>query len=92
MDIVGVDIYADDTDAKSRQHQAAVDLSGGHKLVTVSECGNIPDPGKCLAAGETWNWFLAWDLESYKLNTDAYWKTLMSSSRVLTREQMPSLK
>ncbi len=92
VDIVGVDIYADDTDAKSRQHQAAVDLSGGHKLVTVSECGNIPDPGKCLAAGETWNWFLAWDLESYKLNTDAYWKTLMSSSRVLTREQMPSLK
>ena len=92
VDIVGVDIYADDTDAKSRQHQAAVDLSGGHKLVTVSECGNIPDPGKCLAGGETWNWFLAWDLESYKLNTDAYWKTLMSSSRVLTREQMPSLK
>ena len=92
VDIVGVDIYAEDTEAKSRQHQAAVDLSGGHKLVTVSECGNIPDPGKCLAGGETWNWFLAWDLESYKLNTDAYWKTLMSSSRVLTREQMPSLK
>ena len=92
VDIVGVDIYADDTEAKSRQYQAAVDLSGGHKLVTVSECGNIPDPGKCLAAGETWNWFLTWDLENYKLNTDAYWKSLMSSNRVLTREQMPSLK
>ncbi len=92
VDIVGVDIYADDTDAKSRQHKAAVDLSGGHKLVTVSECGNIPDPGKCLSAGETWNWFLAWDLENYPLNTDAYWKSLMTSSRVLTREQMPSLK
>ena len=92
VDIVGVDIYANDTDTKSRQHKAAVDLSGGHKLVTVSECGNSPDPGKCLSAGETWNWFLVWDLESYKLNTDAYWKSLMSSSRVLTREQMPSLK
>ena len=92
VDIVGVDIYADDIEAKSRQYKAAVDLSGGHKLVTVSECGNIPDPGKCLAAGETWNWFLAWDLENYELNTDAYWKSLMSSSRVLTRENMPSLK
>ena len=92
VDIVGVDIYADDIEAKSRQYKAAVDLSGGHKLVTVSECGNIPDPGRCLAAGETWNWFLVWDLESYKLNTDAYWKSLMSSSRVLTRENMPSLK
>ena len=92
VDIVGVDIYADDIEAKSRQYKAAVDLSGGHKLVTVSECGNIPDPGRCLAAGETWNWFLVWDLENYKLNTDAYWKILMSSSRVLTRENMPSLK
>ena len=92
VDIVGVDIYADDIEAKSRQYKAAVDLSGGHKLVTVSECGNIPDPGRCLAAGETWNWFLVWDLENYKLNTDAYWKSLMSSSRVLTRENMPSLK
>ena len=92
VDIVGVDIYADDTNAKTRQYQAAVNLSGGHKLVTVSECGNIPDPSKCFAGGETWNWFLAWDLESYNLNTDAYWRSLMSSSRVLTREQMPSLK
>jgi mannan endo-1,4-beta-mannosidase len=92
VDIVGVDIYADDMDAKERQYNAAVALSGGHKLVTVSECGNIPDPAKCLSAGESWNWFMAWDLESYSLNTDAYWKSLMSSSRVLTRESMPSLK
>lgn len=92
VDIVGVDIYADDTNAKSRQYKAAVELSGGRKLVTVSECGNIPDPAKCLAADETWNWFLAWDLESYSLNTDSYWKRLMSSDKVFTRENMPSLK
>ena len=92
VDVVGVDIYADDTEAKSRQYQAAVDLSGGRKLVAVSECGNIPDPGKCFADGETWNWFLTWDLESYPLNTESYWKSLMNSPRVLTRETMPSLK
>ena len=92
VDMVGVDIYADDTDAKERQYKAAVALSCGHKLVTVSECGNIPDPSKCLLAGESWNWFMAWDLESYSLNTQTYWKSLMSSSRVLTRESMPSLK
>lgn len=92
VDIVGVDIYADDTAAKSRQYKAAVNLSGGRKLVTVSECGNIPDPAQCLADNETWNWFLAWDLESYALNTESYWKRLMSSDRVFTRENMPSLK
>ena len=92
VDIVGVDIYADDTEAKARQYDAAVNLSGGHKLVTLSECGNIPDPSKCLAAGEAWNWFLTWDLHTYTLNTQEYWKTIMSSASVLTREDMPSLK
>ena len=89
VDIVGVDIYADDTDAKARQYEAAVNLSGGHKLVTVSECGNIPNPAKCLEAGQDWSWFLAWDLESFELNTTSYWKSIMSSSKVLTLEGMP---
>ena len=92
VDIVGVDIYADDTDAKERQYKAAADLSAGHKMVTVSECGNIPEPIKCMAAGEKWCWFMTWDLESYSLNTAAYWKNVMASSKVITRENMPSLK
>ena len=92
VDIVGVDIYADDTAAKERQYKAAVELSAGHKMVTVSECGNIPEPFQCLGAGEDWGWFMTWDLESYPLNTDEYWKSLMMSSRVMTREAMPSLK
>ena len=92
VDIVGVDIYANDTDAKQRQYKAAVALSGGHKMVTVSECGNIPDPAKCFQAGETWSWFLTWDLENFALNTDNYWRTLMGTERVLSREKMPSLK
>lgn len=92
VDIVGVDIYADDTDAKAFQYQAAVALSGGRKMVTVSECGNIPNPEKCFKDNEAWSWFLTWDLENYPLNTNDYWKQLMSSSQVLTRESMPSLK
>lgn len=92
VDMVGVDIYANDTEAKRYQYQAAVNLSGGRKMVTVSECGNIPDPAKCFAQNQAWSWFLAWDLESYPLNTNDYWKQLMSSSQVLTRESMPSLK
>lgn len=94
VDIVGVDIYENDTEAKSRQYTAAVDLSGGHKMVTISECGNIPDPAKFLPAGQTWSWFLPWNLDAseYTCNTDNYWKQLMSSSLVYTRESMPSLK
>jgi len=92
VDIVGVDIYAEDTAAKARQYKAAAALSGGHKLTAVSECGNIPDPDKCFAAGQSWSWFMAWDLDQqdYKYNTDAYWKQLMNSLRIFTRESMPT--
>lgn len=92
VDIVGVDIYANDTEAKQRQYKAAIALTGGHKMVTVSECGNIPDPVKCFNAGENWSWFLTWDLENFPLNTDNYWRSLMGMECVLSREKMPSLK
>ena len=64
----------------------------GNKLTAVSECGNIPDPDKCFAAGQSWSWFMAWNLDQqdYKYNTDAYWKQLMNSLRIFTRESMPT--
>ena len=105
VDILGVDIYETNTDAKTRQYQALVDLTKGKKLVTVSECGNIPDPAKCMDAGNKWSWFMVWCNSdsngnivltpsdgNFNLNTGEYWKQVMSSPYVLTRESMPSLK
>lgn len=105
VDILGVDIYAADTEAKTRQYQALVDLVKGKKLVTISECGNIPDPDKCMTEGNRWSWFMVWpstDADgnvtltssdaNFKLNTPAYWKQVMSSQNVINRENMPQLK
>ena len=105
VDIVGVDIYETNTEAKTRQYQAMVDMTKGKKLVTVSECGNIPDPAKCMAAGNKWSWFMVWCNSdsngnivltpsdgNFNLNTGEYWKQVMSSPYVMTRESMPSLK
>lgn len=105
VDILGVDIYETNTDAKTRQYQATVDMTKGKKLVTVSECGNIPDPAKNMEAGNRWSWFMVWcnsdsngnivltpSDNNFKLNTSEYWKTVMSSPYVITREDMPNLK
>ena len=94
VDVVGVDIYEDNTDAKSRQYQACVKLTGGRKLVTVSECGNIPNPSSCFEAGNKWSWFLVWSsgTKDYRFNTDAYWKRVMDDKFSIAREDMPSLK
>lgn len=103
VDIVGVDIYESDTGAKTRQYQALVDMTKGRKLVTVSECGNIPDPGRCNGAGNKWSWFMVWPSTDsdgnvtltspdWPLNTPEYWKEIMNSAHVINREDMPSLK
>ena len=105
VDILGVDIYETNTDAKTRQYQAMVDMTKGKKLVTVSECGNIPDPAKCMDAGNKWSWFMVWCNSdsngnivltpsdgNFNLNTGDYWKQVMSSPYVMTRESMPNLK
>ena len=103
VDIVGFDVYENNTDEKSRQYEALVNLTKGRKLVTVSECGNIPDPEKCMEAGNRWSWFMVWSSadangnivmtpDGWKLNTIDYWKKVMDSPYTLSREEMPSLK
>ena len=103
VDIVSFDVYEDNTDAKTYQYQALLDMTGGRKLVTVSECGNIPDPAKCMQAGNKWSWFMVWPSadsngniiltpDSWSRNTADYWKKVMSSPYVMNREQMPNLK
>ncbi len=103
VDILGVDIYESNTSAKERQYQALVDLTKGKKLVTISECGNIPDPAKCMEAGNRWSWFMVWcmtdesgnlalNTPDWSYNTLEYWKNVMNSPYVINREGMPSLK
>ena len=103
VDILGVDIYAPDTEAKTRQYEALVDMTKGEKLVAISECGNIPDPAKCMEAGNRWSWFMVWcttdsngnlalNTPDWSHNTLDHWKNVMGSPYVLNREDMPSLK
>ena len=103
VDIVGVDIYADDIEAKSLQYQALLDVTKGQKLVTISECGNIPDPVKCMEAGNKWSWFMVWNTsdkdgnlalgsDDWSYNTLGHWTSVMNSRYVLNREDMPDLK
>lgn len=103
VDIVGVDIYESNVEAKSRQYQMLVDMTKGKKLVTISECGNIPHPDKCMAAGDKWSWFMVWcttdsngnlalSTQDWSFNTLSHWTSVMNSPYVINREDMPSLK
>lgn len=94
VDIVGVDIYSGNTGSKNYEYEAAVKLTGGKKLVTISECGNMPNPVSLFGARNKWSWFMTWGVSQsdYPLNTFDYWKDIMNQDNVFTRESMPSLK
>lgn len=102
VDIVGVDIYSDNDDAHDDAYRAVLDMTSGHKPVTISECGRVLSPEKCLAAGADWSWFMIWytyDLHKNPLaasdsfgNTAESLKAVMSSPLVVNRADIPSLK
>ncbi|MGN0206140.1 MAG: glycosyl hydrolase [Muribaculaceae bacterium] len=107
VDIVGADIYASDTESKlSEFNFINNNITRGKKMITLSECGNIPNPAKTFASGDTWSWFMVWYCrnasgnlvitdsadDNFKYNTENYWKQVLGNSNIINREDMPSLK
>ena len=100
VDIAGVDVYEDNTGVKLKQFAFAQKVTGGKKILSLTECGNIPDPELNLEAGTPWSWFLVWpdsdsegrvNISGSPLNTVSYWKKVMGEKYVYTRENIPSL-
>ncbi|MDO4320672.1 MAG: glycosyl hydrolase, partial [Bacteroidales bacterium] len=100
VDIVGVDLYPDNNNSQVEAYLAALDLTSGKKMVSLSEVGRIPDPQKCFNDGAYWAWFMEW--YTYNItagasqdnfgNTREAWTSVMTSPYIITRSQMPSLK
>lgn len=97
VDIVGVDLYEKNTGSQTGAYKAALDMTGGKKLVALSECGLIPDPQKCMSESAPWAWFMLWytyDIHKNGATTDGFGNTsvwlreVMNSPLVLTRSSM----
>lgn len=102
VDIVGVDVYTDKiTTPWKSQLDFMNSITGGKKLTTVSECGNMPDPTTQFAGSANFLWFMVWpttdskgdvNISGYAKNTANYWKQVVENKYILNREDMPSLK
>jgi mannan endo-1,4-beta-mannosidase len=69
-------------------------ITKGRKLVTLAECGAIPEVGSMLQGGDVWSWYMPWYgvhmHEPY--NSESFFKSMMNSKYVITRDELPSLK
>jgi len=97
VDVLGMDIYPGTNQHESQyiSFNKVREFTGGKKIITLSECGSVPDPTLMLQYGDTWSWFMPWNgdyTESDSHNGTTWWNKLFSYDFVVTRDKMPSLK
>lgn len=97
VDILGMDIYPGENQHGSQyiSFNKVRAFSQGKKMITLSECGSVPDPALMMEYGDTWSWFMPWNgdyTESASHNGATWWNKFFSYDYVITRDQMPSLK
>lgn len=96
VDIVGRDIY------KQGDHSSHVTefntmnlLYNSKKMVTLSECGSIPDVDNLIRDKAAWSWFMPWYgdfTRNATHNSLDLWKKMFASDYVITLDEMPSLR
>lgn len=97
VDIIGMDIYPGENQHGSQyiSFNKVKEMFEGKKLLALSECGSIPAIENMFEYGDTWIWFMPW-VEDYtrsdKHNGAEFLNKIMQNNKVITREQVPSLK
>ena len=96
VDIVGRDIYkTGDHSSQITEFNALNTLYGTKKMITLSECGSIPDVDNLVTDVAAWSWFMPWYGDYTRNSTNNsldLWKKMFAHSYVITLDEMPSLK
>lgn len=96
VDIVGRDIYkTGDHSSQISEFNTMNTLYGTKKMITLSECGSMPDADNLVNDKAAWSWFMPWYgdfVHSSTYNSLDLWKKMFASPYVITLDEMPSLK
>lgn len=96
VDILGRDIYKEgDHSSQILEFVKLNDDMEGKKMVTLSECGSIPDPDELMKDGAAWSYFMPWYgdfVRDNKHNSLDLWEKLFNHEYVITLDEMPDLK
>ena len=97
VDVLGMDIYPGENQHSSQyiSFNKVKEIFGGKKLITLSECGSVPDPALMLEYNDMWSWFMVWsgDYTRSDLHNGAnWWQKFFTYDFVMTRDKMPDLK
>ena len=85
VDIVGYDSYPGVYNYGNQKNAFDIlyNLTGGNKLVAMSENGPIPNPDDCLDLDAPWSYFMSWSDLVFQQNTTGHLQDVYSNPRVL---------
>ena len=106
VDIVGIDVYNTTEASACYDWFEMMSRLWPNKMVTMSECGNVAPIGEQWVAGAHWSWFVTWydydrtvDITAPAFQEDDHtsanadwWRAAVEDERVITRDEVPSLK
>ena len=100
-DIASLDVYnpAHDYTVSPTAFKELYDVTGGKKLITMSECGTMPDPDLVVRDNAYWLWFAVWNWDYIVVNgtkelSEAYTSLQMmekvyNSEVMISRDELP---
>jgi mannan endo-1,4-beta-mannosidase len=93
VDIIGYDSYPGlyNYDPQKSAFDRLYQLTGGKKIIAMSENGPIPNPDDCLLYDAPWAYFMSWSDLVQKQNTDAHITDVFNNKNVLTVENPTSV-
>ena len=88
VDIIGYDSYPGAYNYGNQKYWFDVlyKLTGGKKLIAMTENGPIPDPDNCLQQDAPWLYFMSWSSQVTSQNSEEHVKKVYSNPNVLTVE------
>ncbi|MDR0412982.1 MAG: glycoside hydrolase family 26 protein [Dysgonamonadaceae bacterium] len=106
VDIIGRDMYNKTGATDMYEEYDALKKRFPHKIIALSECGNVAGIAAQWNAGATWSWFMPWydyertndpagsafNSEAHQHASAAYWKSAFANEQVISRDEMPGLK
>lgn len=91
VDIVGADLYEEALSTQTAQFDLLYNLVGGHKMIALSECGNLLDVDTAYEDGALWSYFMGWYEQDdngpafIQWNLGGEWSTVLNNPLVLNR-------
>lgn len=98
VDIIGRDIYNNADAVSLYREYLKIRKMYPTKMITLSECGNVANISEQWAKNAKWLWYMPWydydatDDSEHPHAGKAFWIDAFASDKVITRDQMPSLK